>query len=152
MTASNLFSFLRSIPKHPQFSILLRAKHGVGKSSIIKQFAEEKKLHFIDIRLGQRDVGDIIGFPINEDGKFKHILPELLAPAFNKPSLLFFDELNRGTKDVQQAVFEIILDRRMNGKILHPETLIVSAINQDLNIYSVTDIDPALLSRFCAHN
>ncbi len=145
--------FFESIPKYPKFSILLRANHAVGKSEFVKDFGKSKGMKVIDIRLGQREVGDIIGMPSIEekDGKkvFRHILPELLSAAFNEPCVLFFDELNRGTKDVQQAVFEVILDRRMNGQELHPETIVVAAINHNLDIYTVTEMDPALLSRFC---
>ena len=65
-----------------------------------------------------------------------------------KNIFLFFDELNRATKDVQQSVFEIILDRRMSGKSVHDNCYIFSAVNHNLDTYTVTEMDPALITRF----
>ncbi len=197
MTVKQVQQFFSSLTT-PLFSIMFRANHAVGKSEIIRQLAIERKLFSIDLRLGQRDLGDILGMPAVVDGdcpstatdyqrlllkRFLHILPELLRPSFvfdlkelgvmgdsmdilkdpfTGESLrpqedlgksyegicLFFDEMNRGTKDVMQACFQIVLDREMNGRKLHPKTWIFTAINADLDTYTVTEIDPALLSRF----
>ncbi len=37
--------------------------HGVGKSAVIKQYAVENGYDFIDLRLGQLEVGDLLGLP-----------------------------------------------------------------------------------------
>ena len=50
-------------------SIMLHAKHGVGKSSVVKQVVREleeetgEKYGFWDVRLSQCEVGDIKGMP-----------------------------------------------------------------------------------------
>jgi hypothetical protein len=182
MNAKEFAEMLASL-NDPEWSILLRADHAKAKSSLVKLFALERNYFWIDARLGQKDVGDIIGMPLLIDGtgpykkKFVHVLPELLKPAFvddlnelgtigdyndslskereqgeiGKPYegiVLFFDELNRGTKDVQQAVFEPILDRKMNGQKLNPRCFVFAAINSNLDLYMVTETDPALLTRF----
>jgi len=166
MDAKTLIKYLNSLPQTATgyASIMIRGAHGIGKSAIVRQWADSRKLNFIDIRLGQRDVGDIIGMPALIDLKppkrddtpeemlkwkrFKHIIADLMRPAFEEPSCLFCDEYNRGTKDVQQAMFEVVLDRRMNGRDLHPETWVFAACNSDLDTYTVTETDPAFLSRF----
>ena len=57
----------------PRQSILLVGPHGIGKSQVVKQSASELSLlrdknhEFIDIRLSQREVGDIIGMPRRAD-------------------------------------------------------------------------------------
>ena len=50
-------------------SVMLHAKHGVGKSSVVRQVAEElaeeygEPVGFWDVRLSQCEVGDIKGLP-----------------------------------------------------------------------------------------
>jgi hypothetical protein len=61
--------------------------------------------------------------------------------------VLFFDELNRATLEVQQCAFQIVLDRELNGHKLHPETRVYAAVNEGSE-YQVTEMDPALLRRF----
>jgi len=167
-----------------RFSYLLEGDHGIGKSAFWKELCIDFDGFIIDMRLGQRDLGDIIGMPVvvgreNNNEHFIHILPEIIRPAFvkdlselgvigksvyqdklidlrpkeclGKPFqfvLLFLDEYNRGTKDVQQSVFEIVYDRSMNGNRVNPKTLIAAACNGNLEIYTVTESDPAFRSRF----
>ena len=191
MTVKQTMQFLETI-KTPLFSIMFRANHAVGKSDVVRDFNVIRRLFNIVMRLGQRDLGDVLGMPAVVDGdttasmtdyqkllakRFLHILPELMRPAFvtdlkelgvmgdegdmlaklrpkediGKPYegiCLFVDEMNRGTKDVMQAMFQVVLDREMNGRKLNPNTFVITAINSDLDTYTVTEIDPALLSRF----
>jgi hypothetical protein len=146
-SVKDLKAFMETMPT-PIASVLLRADHGKGKSSLVDEFAEERKLRMVEVRLGQIEVGDMLGLPQIVDGLTVYATPKILEPIFNEPCVLFFDELNRGAKDVQQAVFEIILDRTYRGRTIHPGTFIFSAINSNMDIYTVTEIDPALLTRF----
>ncbi len=146
MTARQFEQFIRCIPNN--ISVLVRSDHALGKSSIINQFAQEKKYDYVDCRLGQMDVGDILGLPTEQNGKTVYSIPDLLYPAFDHPCVLNFDELNRGTKDIQQSAFQMILDRRHHSKLLHADTYVFACINHDLDKYIVTEIDPALLTRF----
>ena len=130
-------------------SIMLRAKHGVGKSSAIKQAAIAMGIGFHDVRLSQCEVGDIKGLPFLDQ---KNSLTTFLKPYWwprdpNSKGILFFDELNRASKDVLQAVFEICLDRRLDGEKLPDGWRVVSAINAD-DDYDVVELDPALLDRW----
>jgi len=61
MNANLTKRILREMPTSK--SIMLRAKHGVGKSSVIKQAAIEQGISFFDVRLSQCEVGDIKGLP-----------------------------------------------------------------------------------------
>jgi hypothetical protein len=137
----------------PETALLIRGTHGIGKSAVCKAFAEAKGLRFLDVRLGQKEIGDILGQMIlskDEAGRdiSSYALPKDLSPAFHEPCLLFFDELNRGTKDVMQAVFQIILDRKFHSEILHPGTYVWAAINNNDELYTITPMDPALINRF----
>ncbi len=130
-------------------SIMLRAKHGVGKSSAIKQAAAEQGIEFFDVRLSQCEVGDIKGLPsIDPEGKITTFCKPYWWPRDpESKGILFFDELNRASKDVLQAVFEVCLDRRLDGEKLPAGWRVVSAINAD-DDYDVVELDPALLDRW----
>ena len=62
---------LKGLP--PKHSVLLEARHGVGKSDVVAQTAAElslalnKPFGFVDIRLGQYEIGDLIGLPRARD-------------------------------------------------------------------------------------
>ena len=142
-------TIIKSFPKR---SIMLHAKHGVGKSSIVKQCAEELGIDFKDVRLSQCEVGDIKGLPYRDtDDQGNHSVkfakPEWYPTEEGSSGILFFDELNRASKEVLQAVFEICLDRRLDGNDLPDKWIIVSAVNSE-DDYDVVDLDPALQDRF----
>jgi hypothetical protein len=147
MNAALTKRILREMPVNK--SIMLRAKHGVGKSSVIKQSAQEQGVGFFDVRLSQCEVGDIKGLPHLDTVKgLTTFLKTYWWPRDpNSKGILFFDELNRASKDVLQAVFEICLDRRLDGEHLPDGWRVVAAINAD-DDYDVVELDPALLDRW----
>jgi len=135
-------------------SILIRGPHGIGKSALVSQIASESKLSdgtvglpLIDRRLAQMTEGDIIGLPEMKDGVTRFCPVDWLLRACREPVVLFLDELNRATVEVQQCAFQLVLDRELNGHKLHPETRVFCAINASPE-YQVNEMDPALLDRF----
>lgn len=130
-------------------SVLVRGPTGVGKSDIIHQIAGNIELPVIDRRLSQMTEGDIIGLPQLTDGITRFAPVDWLVRACNEPVVLFLDEINRATVEVQQCAFQLVLDRELNGHKLHPLTRIFAAINQGSQ-YQVNDMGPALLRRFWA--
>lgn len=140
----------------PQTSILLRARHGVGKSGSARQLRLLLKKRYgdllgefplIDRRAGQMTEGDCVGLPSTDGEVTRFNPPEWIHRACRQPCFIFLDELNRGTPEVMQAFFQLALDHEMNGNKLHPETRVVSAINNSAD-YIVNEMDPALLDRF----
>jgi hypothetical protein len=152
-----------------EISILISANHGVGKSAIVKQAAALLDVPCIDFRLSQNDVGDLKGMPFHIKGRTVFATPEFF-PLMEKDAqdlkvllgltedislgkygdsgILFLDEINRANREVQQAAFELVLDRRLNLRSLPPGWRVVSAINGDDSIYTVNAMEPAFLSRF----
>lgn len=147
MNARDTIEKLKKMPN--DISILLMAMHGVGKSSVVKQVAEELNIGFYDVRLSQCEVGDIKGLPnLNHETRTTEFYkPRWWPRDMDSEGILFFDELNRAQPDVQQAVFEICLDRRLDGDPLPPGWRVVAAINAT-DDYQVTDMDPALFDRW----
>lgn len=147
MNAAQTKMMLKSLPIDK--SIMLVAKHGVGKSSVVKQVAIDEGIEFHDVRLSQCEVGDIKGLPFLdiENDRTRFLKPYWWPRDPNSKGILFFDELNRATKDVLQAVFEICLDRRLDGEKLPPGWRVVAAINGS-DDYDVIELDHALLDRW----
>jgi hypothetical protein len=136
----------------PKRSIMLHAKHGVGKSSTVKQCAIELGINYEDVRLSQCEVGDIKGLPFKSEDLNGNVISAFAKPKWfpkdqDSKGILFFDELNRASKEVLQAVFELCLDRRLDGDNLPDGWIIVSAVNSD-DDYDVVELDPALQDRF----
>ena len=129
-------------------AIMITGRHGIGKSGVMRQIAKEVcGLPLIDRRIGQMCEGDLVGLQ-KIDGEFTKFLPvEFIHRAAREPHFLFFDEANRGTKEVMQVMFQLVLDYELNGVVLHPDTRIAIAVNEGSQ-YTVTQMDPALRDRF----
>lgn len=160
----------------PRKSILVEGDHGLGKSQVIAQCAAELSVEtgkphiLIDIRLAQREAGDIIGYPRGVDkmvcqlpayvGGQKttvktearcamvHDLPVWFPLDPDLMGFIFFDELHYASKDTLQAIFEVALDYRLNMTPLPQGIRVVSAGNHLQDKYGGTTINPALYSRF----
>jgi hypothetical protein len=144
----NIKTFVNVISQlPPEIAVLAKGPTGIGKSHIVHQVGEKLNQPVIDRRLSQMTEGDIIGLPELTDGVTRFAPVDWFMRACNEPVILFFDELNRATIEVQQCAFQIVLDRELNGHTLHPETRVFAAINEGSE-YQVTDMDPALLRRF----
>jgi hypothetical protein len=131
----------------PHIAVLSKGPTGIGKSAVVHQIGEKLGLEVIDRRLSYMTEGDLIGLPELIDGVTRFAPIDWFIRACNEPLIVFFDELNRATIEVQQCAFQIVLDRELNGHKLHPETRIYAAVNEG-NDYQVTEMDPALLRRF----
>ncbi len=147
ITTNELIKLLDTTP--PEHNIMLAGKHGIGKSQILEKYFTEKKQKVIILFLGQMsDPGDLIGLPYKDE---KTGITNFMAPYWwpvdNKPIVLFLDELNRARPEVLQTVMDLTLNRKLAGKELPKGSRIISAVNAG-DEYQLTDLDPALVSRF----
>lgn len=141
-------TFVKVISSLPSdISVLAKGPTGIGKSHIVHQIGKNLNMTVIDRRLSQMTEGDIIGLPELTDGVTRFAPCDWFVKACNEPVILFFDELNRATIEVQQCAFQIVLDRELNGHKLHPKTRVYAAVNEGSE-YQVSEMDPALLRRF----
>lgn len=108
---------------------------GIGKSQAVRQFAQQYGyVNVIDLRLGQMEIGDLIGLPKIEkiDGVNKTIWgqPVWWPEKKDGKTVLFLDEWNRAaTTDVIQAIFQLILDRKLHTHVLPEDCCVVAAMN-----------------------
>ena len=104
---------------------------GIGKSSIVKQIADEKGVGFIDLRLALMDPTDLKGIPFYD----KESHTALWAPPAFLPrdgeGILFLDELNAAPPSVQASAYQLILDRQVGEYRLPDGWAIVAAGNRE---------------------
>ena len=142
-----LLEVLEATP--PSQNIMLMGKHGIGKSQILEKFFTGKGAKVVTLFLGQMsDPGDLIGIPHkNESSGKTEFLPPYWFPTDGKPVVLFLDELNRARPEVLQTIMDLALNRKLAGKSLPEGSQIISAVNNG-DEYQLTELDPALVSRF----
>ena len=130
-------------------NIMLMGKHGIGKSQILEKFYTAKGCKVVSLFLGQMsDPGDLIGIPHkNEETGHTEFMPPYWFPTDDTPVVLFLDELNRARPEVLQTIMDLALNRKLAGRSLPAGSRIISAVNNGEE-YQLTDLDPALVSRF----
>src|SRR3954469_2324225 len=134
----------------PEQNVMLIGKHGIGKSEIIRRFYEQERgLSVVAFFLGQMsDPGDLIGLLHKDEQTGRSVfLPPYWWPTDGRPVALFLDELNRARPEILQSVHELALNKTLAGKRLPEGSVVVSAVNVG-DEYQLTDLDPALVSRF----
>jgi hypothetical protein len=160
--------------------VLIRGRHGVGKSEVVYMMAEQRVLPVVERRASQMTEGDLLGLPAqadikipdyilesDEDGEVSDVREQILSMVENRqatawdapdwlvqacisPVLLFLDEVDRATLEVRQGLFELTDSRKINGWKLHPDTLIMAAVNggEHGSQYQVGEMDPAEIDRW----
>lgn len=130
MKASNLVKSLTALidQKVPTF---LWGAPGIGKSSIVRQIADRKKVGFIDLRLALMDPTDLKGIPFyDKDSHTALWAPPAFLPRDGE-GILFLDELNSAPPAVQSSAYQLILDRKIGEYELPSGWAIVAAGNRE---------------------
>src|SRR5512141_2197051 len=126
VTQKQLFDFLLNVaPVRPVF---IWGPPGIGKSSIVKQFAEQVGLPCVSLLGSQLAPEDIIGVPQIVGGTSRFCPPSLIAR--EEAYCLFLDELNACTHEVQKAFYSLIQDRRIGEYQLPPGSVVIGAGNR----------------------
>ena len=147
ITTTELLSLLDITPA--DHNLMLVGNHGIGKSEILTDYFSGKGMKVVPLFLGQMsDPGDLIGIPNRNDTTGKtEFMPPYWFPLDGKPVVLFLDELNRARPEVLQTIMDLALNRTLAGRRLPDGSRIISAVNAG-DQYQLTDLDPALVSRF----
>jgi hypothetical protein len=149
MKLENVEKLLKSlVTKQVHMPVMLISEAGLGKSSVVKQVAEDLKIICVDLRLATQEAGDLIGMPRILEGKTTWAKPHWW-PEDGTRGILFLDELNRAPTEVRQCIFQILTDWKMHEHILPPGWILVSAINPDgtKTGYQVEGLDPSMINR-----
>ena len=147
INTTELLQILETTPSNQ--NIMLMGKHGIGKSQILSEYFTAKGCKVVPLFLGQMsDPGDLIGLLHKNDSTgHTEFMPPYWFPTDDTPVVLFLDELNRARPEVLQTIMDLALNRTLAGRSLPKGSRIISAVNNGEE-YQLTDLDPALVSRF----
>lgn len=136
---------------------------GLGKSSVVKKYAESKGYKFFPFYLGtMSDVGDVLGlatFTKNAEGQdvATHFAPPIWLKEMidyceqnaDSGAIVFLDEFNRGRRDILNGMFSLALDKTFHTIKLPKNCHIIAAGNPPTEEYYTTDVnETALMARF----
>ena len=130
--------------------VLLRGRHGIGKSQVVYQLAASAGMPVVERRASQMTEGDLVGLPSIAGNRTTFNPPDWFKIACEEPVVLFLDEVDRATLEVRQGIFELTDSRKLNGHHLHEDTIVFAAINggEYGEDYQVNEMDPAELDRW----
>ena len=137
-------------------NVLMRGRHGVGKTAMIKAAAERHGLKWKYFSAATMDPWvDFVGVPKEKTENGQSFI-ELVRPKNfqnDEVEFIFMDELNRSKDKVRNAVMELIQFKSINGVPFKNLRMVWAAINpeddedEDMS-YDVETLDPAQKDRF----
>jgi MoxR-like ATPase len=127
---------------------------GVGKSAGIIQACREIERNYVSLRLGQMEVGDLVGIPFRNGDIMEWSRPSWWPGDDEPPTVVHCDELNRAQQeDTLQAIFQFVeppaegLLRSLHTHHLSRRHKVVVSINPPDGTYQVATLDRALIDR-----
>jgi hypothetical protein len=143
LTQKELFDFLLNVALvRPVF---IWGAPGIGKSSIVQQFAERLGLPCVSLLGSQLAPEDIIGVPQIVEGMSRFCPPAMIAK--KEPYCLFLDELNACSHEVQKSFYSLIHERRIGEYVLPENSVVIGAGNRSQDSAIVKPMSSALLNR-----
>ncbi len=143
-------TLLRVVDASLRLSVMIWGPPGVGKSSVVREVAEQRKLPFVDLRISQLAPTDLRGLPVPDGGVARWLPPEFL-PRSGK-GVLFLDEINLAPPAVQAIAQQLVLDRRVGSYLLPEEWFVWAAGNRREDRAAVYDMPAPLANRFLHFN
>ena len=135
-------------------TLLLIGEHGSGKSMLLERVASALGLQWRHYNASLLSFDDLVGYPVPDtEGRLQFVkTPAAIWGA----QAVFFDEISRARPDIQNKVFPIIHERRVQGIDLEGLTYRWAAMNppqaEDEGDYLGSEpLDVALADRFAFH-
>lgn len=128
---------------------MLWGTRGVGKSSVIRQVADEADVPLVDLRLTTIEPVDLRGALFADDTLKQTVWfpPEFLPKPDQAQGILFLDELTAADQRLQTSAYSLILDRRVGDYQLPEGWMIVAAGNAAFHGAVSYDMGTALADR-----
>jgi MoxR-like ATPase len=143
LTPASLAPFLLNVA--PVMPVFIWGPPGIGKSALVRGFAEAVGLPCVSLLGSQLAPEDIIGVPQIVDGKSRFCPPTLIAR--DEPYCLFLDELNACSHEVQKSFYSLVLDRRIGEFELPKGTIVIGAGNRAEDQAITRPLSSALVNR-----
>ncbi len=137
--------------------ICIWGSHGIGKTSLIKDFAQRNGWKFRYCAPAQfEEMGDLHGLPVTHDpnpevhgDETTIYLPPDWVPKTDDtgPGILLLDDINRADDRILRGLMQLLQEFEMFSWTLPRKWQIVCTGNPDSGDYSVTTMDDAMLTR-----
>lgn len=118
---------------------------GIGKSALVEKFAEDIGLPCVSLLGSQLAPEDIIGIPQIKGDVSEFLPPKMIAR--KEPYVLFLDELNACSQEVQKAFYSLIHEKRIGEYHLPEGSVIIGAGNRTQDSAIVKTMSSALINR-----
>lgn len=129
----------------PSRPVYIWGAPGIGKSALVEKFADEVGMPCVSLLGSQLAPEDIIGIPQIQDGVSAFLPPKMIAR--KDPYILFLDELNACSQEVQKAFYSLIYERRIGEYHLPEGSIVIGAGNRSSDNAIVKTMSSALLNR-----
>ncbi len=149
MKITDIYNTLEHFTK-ANLPVFIWGPPGIGKSSVVKQIADNLELEFIDLRLSLLDPTDLKGIPFfdKENNQAVWAAPNFLPKDKNSKGVLFLDEINTAAPSVQASAYQLVLDRKVGDYTLPDGWSIVAAGNRENDRGVTYRMPPPLANRF----
>ncbi|MEO3990967.1 MoxR family ATPase [Pseudocitrobacter cyperus] len=118
---------------------------GIGKSALINRFADEVGMECVSLLGSQLAPEDLLGIPKIE-GECSRFYPPMNIVR-KEPFVLFLDELNASSHEIQKAFYSLILEKRVGEYRLPEGTIVIGAGNRAKDSAIVKPMPSALINR-----
>jgi hypothetical protein len=143
LTIGQIHEFLLNVaPARPVF---IWGAPGIGKSSLVEQFARDLGLECVSLLGSQLAPEDLIGIPKIEGGTSRFYPPSMIVR--EREFVLFIDELNIASPEIQKAFYSLILEKRIGEYRLPAGSIIIGAGNRAHDAALAQQMPSALINR-----
>ena len=143
VTQEELLDVLLNVaPTRPVF---IWGAPGIGKSALVEKFSGEVGLPCVSLLGSQLAPEDIIGIPQIRGDTSEFLPPKMIAR--KEPYVLFLDELNACSQEVQKAFYSLIHERRIGEYCLPAGSIVIGAGNRSQDGAIVKTMSSALINR-----
>ena len=118
---------------------------GIGKSSLVERFAADLGLECVTLLGSQLAPEDLIGIPKIDGGVSRFFPPAMIVR--ERGFVLFIDELNIASQEIQKAFYSLILDQRIGEYRLPAGSIVIGAGNRAQDAALARPMPSALVNR-----
>ncbi|MDW7693305.1 AAA family ATPase [Flammeovirgaceae bacterium SG7u.111] len=140
---------LKSDLEKPATPICIWGMHGIGKTELVSDFAQEHGYKFVYIAPAQfEEMGDLLGMPsADPETHVTKFIPPEWVPTEEEPGILLIDDVNRADDRILRGIMQLLQNYELISWKLPKKWNIVLTANPDGGDYSVTTMDDAILTR-----